>query len=503
MDEEQSEADVSGIFTYADGNSSMGAARNGNRPDESIDIVANYPSLDDDDSVIISEDDMTSGASSGVYAKQNDPSRRVAVSGSAKTNFGKLYDIENSVSDGNTNEIMGEYGTKDNLSRKSLLDNKDGKKSPYYDQPIKMMPTGDSSHDKSTSRQTKAIFFNGNSPPSRFESEEEEPSKLCGMPVSRVIMISACFVVIALIVVVVSVVVTSQSDDGGSTQGTQLEDQPNFPDFVTPSPSPSPVETAPVFPPTSAGSDCLPDDDDTTFTVADVEVNCMWLRDKDDLFIKVVCDETEGVDLICSTTCVCGSTEAPTFAPTFAPTSAPTSAPSVSPTTAEPTTSSPTPLDFTQFPTSPTDPPTMSPTAAPTTPPTNEPTAIPTEQPTSQPTRAPTHRPTEQPTSQPTGTPTLAPNSPTSSPTISQAPTIFTTPAPTIFVTRPITNVPTSAPTISVDCEDDLPGTIPSSPSFWTCSWLAQTNAGFRRSQCDEGDPAFEHCPTTCRSCAP
>ena len=479
MDEDQSEADASGIFTHADGNS---FTQNGNRlgPDESIDIVSNYPALDDD-SVIISDDDMASGASSGVYTKKSDPSGRVAVPGASKSDFGKLYDLENSTSDGNTNDIMGEYGTKDSSAHKNLLDDMDNKNTSYFDQPIKTMPTDDSSPGMATHKQTGGIFFNGN----------EEPSKLCGIPVSRVIMISACFVLIALVVVVASVVASSQNDGGGSTRDTELEDQTDFTGLLTPSPSSPPLEMVPVRPPAPTESSCLPDDDNTSFTVADVEVNCGWLRGKDNLFISVVCDGAEGVDLICTTTCVCGTTLTPTSEPTMSPTIMPT----MSPTTTQPSTSSPTPLDFTQFPTSPTDPPTSLPTVAPTTQPTDGPTRLPTVQPTSQPTGAPTVRPTE--------TPTLAQNSPTLSPTFSQAPTIFTTAAPTVLATRPITNVPTSQPTISVDCEDDLPGTIPSSPSFWTCSWLAQTNANFRRAQCNEGDPAFDHCPTTCRSCAP
>mmetsp|Transcript_12419 Transcript_12419/g.23770 ORF Transcript_12419/g.23770 Transcript_12419/m.23770 type:complete len:516 (+) Transcript_12419:78-1625(+) len=515
MDEEQSETEMSGIFTYADGNSSMG----GSRPpgyDESIDIVSNYPALDDDDSVIISDDDLTSGVSSGVYTEQNDPSGKIAASGSSKTNFEKLYDIENSISDGNTNEIMGEYGTKESNSHKNRLDDMGSNKSPHYDQPIKTMPTGDTSPDRSTPKQTGAIY--GSPPHSRFAGkgrgappDEGDSSKLCGMPVSRVIMISACCVVIALVVVVVSVVLASQDDGGSGTRETEFEDRPDLSGFLTPSPSQPPVETPPVPPPTPAESGCLPDDDGTSFTVADVEVNCEWLRGRDEFFIQVVCDETEGVDGICSTTCVCGTTTEPTSVPTGPPTFVPTG----SPTTAEPSTSSPTPLDFTQFPTSPTDPPTFPPTAAPTTQPTDGPTRFPTAnpttnptlaptgQPTPPPTRAPTRLPTRQPTSPPTRGPTLAPNVETLSPTFTQAPTIFTTAAPTVFATRALTNPPTSQPTITLNCADDLPGSIPFSPSFWTCSWLAQVNAVFRRAQCQEGDPAYFHCPTTCRSCAP
>jgi hypothetical protein len=85
---------------------------------------------------------------------------------------------------------------------------------------------------------------------------------------------------------------------------------------------------------------------------------------------------------------------------------------------------------------------------------------------------------------------------PTSSPT--HAPTLAPTRTPTTAPTFVPTTSPTPAPT-PTPCPANRRGNVPG--ETFTCRWLSRANRGFRRSQCLEGAPAWEHCPTTCENC--
>lgn len=509
-------SDASGIFTTQDEDaysSSFARPRRGGEDDDaSTDIVAEFPSLDDDNSVIISEEDI-----SGVYTKsqqsQSSTGGRMGAAPSVDAANMPYYDIENSTSDGDTNMIMGNY-SKVPPPEPSTPPPDEKKSSSWFSDalqmfgvPIATMPTSGSSPDRASVEKTSPV---AEREPDHVKPEDmpsygvpkkvvntpppvpvagEQPAKVCGMKASRMILISSCLVIIALVVVIAAIVISGDDDDGdGGSRGIPSpgENSPDIEDFVTTTvPTMTPTMTPTAAKPDDP-SECPPDIDNVSFLVASETGNCTWLRNREPVFVEFLCESEQEVADLCLTTCKSCNTNITTLAPTAAP------------STATPTTSSPTIFLITQFPTAPTDPPTQVPTGSPTAAPTFGPTTNPTSIPTFVPTFLPTFEPTGFPTFEPSPEPTFQITNGPTSPSVSAFPSIVITEEPTATLTLG----PTSAPSVEANCEPDLPGPIPDfAGGQQSCAWLSQTNVNYRRNQCEPGDPAFLHCPTTCRSC--
>lgn len=506
-------SDASGIFTT--NSASLASQKKTVNDDDSVEIVSAFPSLDDDDSAIISDEGAMSGVSSGIYTG-NQQSQTTGQLGMLSTSTPENtnpfdYDLENSASDDQTDQVLGHYG--------KLLDQKPStppaeKKTTSWLQDtfqkfglqINTMPTASSSPDtspaekksprdaedpKNVTHETIAI---GRELKDEDDdgvaavvaspgAQEVEQSKICGMSVSRIIMISSLLVVVAL-AVVIAAVATGNGDDGddGSSKGTGI----NLQDILTPKPTQAPTIATGM--PVTTPLDCPPDNDDVSFQIASNTVNCTWFRDREQVFIEIICEDMPDVADICRTSCKNCEMNEPSASPV-------TSGPTVTPSTSLPTTSMPTIFGFTQFPTAPTDPPTLGPTNSPT----DLPTSGPTNGPTTTPTVFPTLNPTPRPTGFPTLGPTLGPTSSTQFPTTLSGP--LSIPPTTASPTPRPTPRPTAVPTVTANCEPDFPGPIPDFPGTLTCAWLAQTNESYRNGQCQPGRPAFIHCQTTCRSC--
>jgi hypothetical protein len=389
-------SEVSGIFTTQEEESTFASQsqRRGGRSigDNASDIVSGYPALDDE-SLIVSEDGGHSAAASGIFTEQQSRATSGVGSAAGKSNGSKKspangalggtnsYDVENSTtSGGNTNDIIGGYGTLGTLNTSSPPD---GKKSnswltdafQLFGLPLGTMPTAKSTPDKATTNLTprqeddamqsdlgdsvsaltpdKPVYTasaamaaytertaSGNN--AAAGSNGPEPTKVCGIRTSRLIIASGALVIVALIVVIVAVVLSNNDDDPPPS----LIPDADFNNFLTRTPTASPSTEDDVV----VNPNCFPDDDSATFIVSQETVDCAWLRSRESVFIEVLCDTRSDIATTCRTTCQNCFTEQPSFAPS-------THEPSTSPTTP-----SPTIFLISQFPTRTTVPPSAGPT---------------------------------------------------------------------------------------------------------------------------------------------